>query len=87
MDVVGGDGVIEDAQTESLAGRVQPPDPGLAIPRALQQELLAVAAVRDVPDLLRQMITIGSGPGPFSLEEPFSPRNRHFKGAGNAKLR
>ena len=61
MDVVGADGVVEDAQTASLAGRIQPSDPVLAIPSELQQELLAVAAVGDVPDVLRKMMGMARG--------------------------
>jgi len=46
MHTIGGDGAIENAQPTSLAGNVQPSDPGLAIARKFEQELLAVAAVR-----------------------------------------
>ena len=67
--MIGGDSVIEDSQSESFLGFVQPGDPFPSIADKLQQELLLVTTVRDVPRVSGNEIAIGSGHG--FLNGPF----------------
>ena len=60
VDVVGRDGVVENIQTKALFRLEQPLKPALAIPCKLEKELLLMASVGDVPDLPRNMMTIGA---------------------------
>jgi hypothetical protein len=60
VDVVGRDGVVENIQTKALFRLEQPLKPALPIPRKFEKELLLMASVGDVPDLPRNMMTIGA---------------------------
>ena len=51
VHVVAGHLVVEDAKSKTLPRLVQPAHPRAPIPRELQQELSAMAARRQVPDL------------------------------------
>jgi hypothetical protein len=83
MHVIGGDDVVEHAEPVALARRVQPADPGAPIAREAQQELLAMAAVREVPDVVRQMMAMGARHGLSSLRAVLWARNRRAKPAGD----
>ena len=61
MNMIGGDSVIEDNQSEPFLGFVKPGDPFPSIADKLQQELLLVTTVRDVPRVPGNEIEIGSG--------------------------
>jgi len=67
--MIGGNSVIEDNQSKPFLGFVQPGDPFPSIADKLQQELLLVTTVRDVPRVPGNEIAIGSGHvflnGPF----------------------
>ena len=52
------------------------PVPAAAPAREFGQPLLAVAAVRDVPDVVRQMMAIAPGRDPAGLSTLFRTRNR-----------
>jgi len=58
MDVVGGDDVIEHAQAEALPRLAQPAQIAASVTRELEQERPVVAAVRDVPELARDMVAV-----------------------------
>ena len=79
VDVIGRDDVIEDAQAIAPAGLIQPLAPKPPVTGELQKEFLLVTAVGSVPDVARQVMTIGSWHG-------FPPWNGHL-GVGIAALR
>lgn len=60
MNVVGSDGVVENIQPKTLLRLEQPLQPALAIPYELQEEFLLMATMGNVPDLSRDMMTVGS---------------------------
>ncbi len=68
MDVVGGHGVVENRQTKTLFGLIQPEEPASAIFGELEEELSLVAAMGDVPNVVRQKMTMGTGHGASTLE-------------------
>jgi hypothetical protein len=58
--MVGRNGVVENIQPKTLFRLEQPMKPALTIPRKLEKELLIMSTMGDVPDLSRNMMTIGS---------------------------
>ncbi len=61
MNVVGSYNIIEHAETVSLFGFIKPMTPTFPVPLKLEQELLFLATVGDVPDAARDMVSICSG--------------------------
>ena len=64
VKVVAGDLVVEDAEIETLAGLEESGHPQAPVARKLQQEVSAVAAMGEVPDVAGQVESIGAGHGP-----------------------
>ena len=62
--MVAGDLVVEHAEIETLAGLEEPGHPQAPVARELQQEVSAVAAMSEVPDVAGQVESIGAGHGP-----------------------
>jgi hypothetical protein len=60
VNVVAGDRVVQDLQSEALLRLEQPLQPSLAVAGELQEKLPLVAAVGDVPDLPGDVMPIGS---------------------------
>src|SRR3990172_3108390 len=60
MNVVAGNGVVQDAEPVAFARLVQPPHPRSPVSGELQKELLAMAALRDVPDVAGKVVAIGA---------------------------
>lgn len=77
--MVGGDLVVEDPEPVSSARLVQPARPSPTVAGELEQELLAVAAVRNVIDLAVKMEAMAPWHGWPSLEARFPRRNRISK--------
>ena len=61
VDVVGGGDVVEDRASIALLRLKEPGDPLLTIPGKLEEELLLVAPVGDVPAIARDVVPVGSG--------------------------
>ena len=57
---LGGDGIIQDSQAETLSCFKQPMNPFLPVVHEFKQELLFVTTVGDMPDISRYKISIGS---------------------------
>jgi hypothetical protein len=68
------------------SGRNRPSHPGVPITFELEQEVLAMAALRDVPDVVGQMMAMRTGPEPVSVIAPFRDRNRTAKHSIDAYL-
>ena len=60
VDVVGGDGVVENIQPKTLLRLEQPLQPALSVPCELEEKLLLMATMGNVPELSRDMMTVGS---------------------------
>ena len=57
--MIGRDHVIEHAQTESLLRFEQPVEITASITRKLEQKLSLMAAVGNVPNVMRQEVAVG----------------------------
>jgi hypothetical protein len=60
MHVVAGDDVVQDAESVAPPRLEQPRQPAATIPPGLQQEIAAMAALGDVPDLAGQEYAVGT---------------------------
>jgi len=60
VDVVASDRVVENIQPKALLRLEQPLKPALPIPCKLKKELLLMATMGNVPNLSRNMVTVGS---------------------------
>src|SRR5258706_9256467 len=60
MNVIGSHHVVEHAKSEAFLRLEQPAQVAAAIVRELKQECLFVAAVSDMPHLIRQKMAVGS---------------------------
>ena len=77
MDVMARHVVVEHAQAEAQACRVQSLDPGAPVPEDLQHELFAMTAMRQMPDVSRQIRQIVSaGPWHGGMSSRIDPGNR-----------
>src|SRR5581483_10550749 len=70
MYVIGCDNVIQDAQTEAPSCLKDPMQIAAPIARELQEKFPLMAAMRDVPDMAREKVTVCSW-HPGSLEPVF----------------
>jgi len=61
MNVVGGHNIVEHTEAVSFFGFIEPMAPTLPVSLKLEQELLLVATVGDVPDAARDMVSVCSG--------------------------
>ena len=60
MNVVGSHHVVEDAQAETLLRFEEPVEIALPVAREPEQERLLVTAMRQMPDVVRQKISVRS---------------------------
>ena len=74
MNVVAGHDVVQNAESVAFARLVYPPYPRLPISGELQKELLAMAALRDVPNVAGKVVTIGARHELSPLNAPFQAR-------------
>lgn len=56
--MITGDGVVEDAQVEATSGLEQPFLAGLSIASEFEEELLAMAAMGEVPNEARAEVAV-----------------------------
>ena len=61
MNVIGCDDVIEHAQTEALSRFEEPMQIAASLARKREKKLSLMTAVRDMPDVAGQEITVGAG--------------------------
>ena len=73
MDMVRRNDVIQNTKPIPFLGLKQPVAPIVSISGEFQQELLFVAAVGNVPDVVEQEMTIGAWHQVFSLKLCFCP--------------
>ena len=78
VNVVRGDYVIEYTKPKALPRLEQPAKIVLPVPCKFQEKGLLMAAMRDVPDLAGQKMTVASGHR-FSLQRAFSLRKAASK--------
>lgn len=76
MRVIRCDLVVHHAQTEAIASLAEPAHPGAPIACELQQELLTVAPVGNVPNLAGEVLSVAARHGRFAIEAPFRTQNR-----------
>jgi hypothetical protein len=60
MNVIGCDDVIEHAQTEALSRFEEPMQMAASLARKPEKKLSLTTAVGDVPNMVRQKITVGA---------------------------
>ena len=60
VDMIGRDGIVENIQPVALLRLEQPMSPSFAVPRKLEQKLLLMTPVCDVPNLSWDVMTISS---------------------------
>ncbi len=59
--MIGGNNIVEHTEAVSLFGFIEPMAPTFSVPLKLEQKLLLVATVGDVPDAAWDMVSICSG--------------------------
>ena len=86
VDMIRGHRVVEHAQTVALLSFEQPIEPAAPIVTELEQELLLMTAVGDVPGMARQEMTIGAWHDRSSLNRSFWAQKGPIKAKYDRKI-